>query len=350
MIYVLSFLGLEHRNGISTFCKNIKNIFFGDVQFISYYSGFVSKELAEINLGVPCNVFFKLLNLISGYRLSSYLLNNYLERIGVNSEDIILINAPSLLRMYKGNAKIIAVQHHSIQTLVKNGANFNNDKKFIKFFTDRVSQFIVLSSRDKDDAINLLGMPEHKISIIPHMSLVDLNVEPRNACKKRLVMLARLDNHQKRFDLVISAMTKLDDWHLNIYGDGPDKSFLIKYIDKLNLKNITIHQSTDDVISVLDDNDIHVMTSDFEGFGIVNIEAMRRRLPLIIRDTFPAASSLVSNNGILLPKIWSEHDFINAIYHINEFYSYFSENSYKNGMCFESSVISKLWRSMLNKI
>ena len=44
------------------------------------------------------------------------------------------------------------------------------------------------------------------------------------------------------------------------------------------------------------------MTSDYEGYPITLIEAARRGLPIILRNTFDSAQDIVIDNGILLGK------------------------------------------------
>ena len=54
----------------------------------------------------------------------------------------------------------------------------------------------------------------------------------------------------------------------------------------------------------LDEVGIFVMTSDYEGYAITNIEAMRKGFPIILRNTFDAAQDIVidNKNGILFRK------------------------------------------------
>ena len=48
------------------------------------------------------------------------------------------------------------------------------------------------------------------------------------------------------------------------------------------------------------------MTSDFEGYPITLIEAMRRGFPIVLRNTFDSAQDIVINNGVLLEKEWDK--------------------------------------------
>lgn len=91
------------------------------------------------------------------------------------------------------------------------------------------------------------------------------------------------------------------------------------------------------------------MTSDFEGYGITNIEAMRRGLPLILRNTYEAAQDIVVNNknGILLNKEWNEEKFVEAVKNIYNNYEYYSENSKELGKRYSQEIIKKEWDKLI---
>ena len=91
------------------------------------------------------------------------------------------------------------------------------------------------------------------------------------------------------------------------------------------------------------------MTSDFESYGIVNIEAMRRGLPIIIRDTFEGASDIVLNNGILLEKKWDEEKFCEGIRKIYSNYEYYSKNSIEMGKRHNLEKIKEEWQNIFNE-
>lgn len=178
-----------------------------------------------------------------------------------------------------------------------------------------------------------------------------MEVLSKNKIKnKNLIMIARLENNIKRFDLPIKVMKKLPDFTLNIYGDGRDKKKLENLIRKESLKNVILHGGTNQIKEKLDENSVFIMTSDFEGYGITNIEAMRRGLPLIVRNTFEAAKDIVIDNGILLEKEWNEDKFIEAIRKIYDNYEDYSQNAIKQSKRYESELIKEKWKELINNL
>ena len=126
-------------------------------------------------------------------------------------------------------------------------------------------------------------------------------LENKKQKNKRLIIIARLENKQKRLDLAIRAMKKLSDFTLEIYGAGSDEEMFRELIKQEKLEdNVFLMGATNKVKEKLDECSIFIMTSEFEGYGITNIEAMRRGLPIVLRNTFDAAPDIVQNNGCLL--------------------------------------------------
>ncbi|CAH6889025.1 Glycosyltransferase Gtf1 [Vibrio chagasii] len=345
MIYILSFLKVNNINGVSTFCNNIISVFGDKVKVISFFNNKDNVHESELCIKIPYNKFFKLINWLTKYRLSAFLFSFFLPK----DTHTVIINAPSMIRYIPKKYKIIAVQHHRIDTLINNKANFNNDQYLIEKFRKDVDKFVVLSEKDKQEAIFKLNLSSQQVAVIPHMVKIN-KAEKRLTCNKRLVMLARLFNKQKRFDLVLGAMAECPDWELDIYGEGPDRSYILGLIKSLGLKNARLHPPTNDVQNVLEKSDVHLMTSDYEGFGFSNIEAMRKGLPLIIRNTFPAAESLVDGNGKLLSHEWSVEEFLLSLDYISQHYEEMSHRSLLLSEKFSPVAISESWVSLVEEV
>jgi glycosyltransferase involved in cell wall biosynthesis len=117
--------------------------------------------------------------------------------------------------------------------------------------------------------------------------------------------------YQKGYDLLIEAwkliQEKYSDWTLEIYGshDGDMGNFeqLQQMVDIYKMSNVYLHQTTNDVYSKYAENDFYVMSSRFESFGLVLIEAMSCGLPVISFDCLFGPRSIVDDGktGILVP-------------------------------------------------
>ena len=98
------------------------------------------------------------------------------------------------------------------------------------------------------------------------------------------------------------------DWHLDIYGshDGGNGEFiqLQQQKESFGLQNISLHESTTDIYSAYMESDIYVMSSRFESFGLVLVEAMSCGLPIISFDCLYGPISILKDGvtGKLVPK------------------------------------------------
>lgn len=91
--------------------------------------------------------------------------------------------------------------------------------------------------------------------------------------------------YQKGFDLLIEAWKiisdKYPDWKLNIYGGGDRKEY-IEQINKLNIEqSCFLNIATNNIMNKYCESSIFVLSSRYEGFGMVITEAMACGLPAV---------------------------------------------------------------------
>ena len=106
----------------------------------------------------------------------------------------------------------------------------------------------------------------------------------------KLLCVARLDASEryKGFETVFQALAQLKsrypDIHLNLVGDGNDRSRLEHEARTVGIAEMVTfwgHLSDEDLAAVYADCDVFVMPSRMEGFGIVFLEAMHHGKPCI---------------------------------------------------------------------
>jgi glycosyltransferase involved in cell wall biosynthesis len=100
----------------------------------------------------------------------------------------------------------------------------------------------------------------------------------------RLIAVGML-KAQKNYFYLIEAFRRMRGAKvaLDIYGDGPLRAELQRAIDAGSLP-IRLLGKRPDVYNRLDDYDLYVMPSRYEGFGIAPVEAMAAGLPLLLSD------------------------------------------------------------------
>lgn len=130
--------------------------------------------------------------------------------------------------------------------------------------------------------------------------------EANNQDSHIIVSCGTLDNI-KRFDHAIKAaqivLSVHPDWQWYIYGDGNQREALQKLIDSNNLQtSVFLKGYEKDKSIIYGDKAFLVLTSKFEGFGMVLIEAMQFGLPIISYDVCYGPKEIIENgiNGYLV--------------------------------------------------
>lgn len=124
---------------------------------------------------------------------------------------------------------------------------------------------------------------------------------------KTIVSCGRMDS-VKRFEHAIEAarivISKHPDWQWFIYGNGSNWNDLQQMVSDYKLQNNVFlkgYEKDKDVI--YGNKSIFVLTSKFEGFGMVLIEAMQHHLPVVSYDVNYGPKEIIddSMNGCLVP-------------------------------------------------
>lgn len=147
--------------------------------------------------------------------------------------------------------------------------------------------------------------------IIPNPIFVNepISTIPIEKRQKTVVSVGRLDNYQKRYDIMIKAfvlfVNKFPDWTLKIYGDGPDKLKIQSCIIEENMSGkIRLMGVTKNPIRDICQDGIFLITSDFEGISNSLLEAMAIGLPCVSTDSTPGGARMLiqdGRNGLLAP-------------------------------------------------
>ena len=149
-----------------------------------------------------------------------------------------------------------------------------------------------------EDAKNYASITD-KVSVIANSNPLPIRKLVDHLDSKIVISIGRL-TYQKGYDLLIKAWflieKKYPDWSLHIYGEGEDKVKLEGLITHFNLRNITLQGTTNDVQSVYDSASIYVMSSRFEGFGMVLIEAQSQGLPVVSFDCPSGPAEIISDD------------------------------------------------------
>jgi glycosyltransferase involved in cell wall biosynthesis len=164
----------------------------------------------------------------------------------------------------------------------------------------------VLSTDDEADYGAALQGGRAEVARIPN-AVPDLGggISPTTA--PVIVAAGRLQR-QKGFDLLIDAFAPIaarhPEWTVRIYGGGPERQALKRQIAQRGLDGrVQLMGPTRELGPALADGGLFVLSSRWEGFGLVIVEAMSRGLPVVSFDCPRGPSDIVTDgrDGLLVP-------------------------------------------------
>ena len=145
---------------------------------------------------------------------------------------------------------------------------------------------------------------QRKGIVIPNPAFpINGNITPYLKRKHIIVTSGRLFIRQKRQDILIKAFKKVCEVDnkviLRIYGDGPDKTHLIRICDQLGvIDRVEFKGNAKNVENLIGECKVFVLSSDYEGIPNVIIEAMQQGVPVITTDCSPGGARVLIDNGI----------------------------------------------------
>lgn len=159
-------------------------------------------------------------------------------------------------------------------------------------------QFIAVSQGVADNLSSNYNVPKHRINVIYNPCVTDQIIEKGSQptddalsfhSNGDLILGVGSLIEQKEFSTLIRAFSdvvkKKPDSRLAIIGDGPERANLENLAMELNIADkVSILGHVDNVYSYMANADLFVLSSRWEGFGIVIVEAMAFGTPIVATD------------------------------------------------------------------
>lgn len=123
----------------------------------------------------------------------------------------------------------------------------------------------------------------------------------------RLAIVNRIDVHHKGLDVLLQALSQIDQikhpWTVNIYGKGPDEDYVKGLIAWLGLSSrVKMHAHVQDITTIWENCHMLLLTSRYEGLSVAMLEAMACGRP-VLRTPYGGCSEWIQHgeNGYVCP-------------------------------------------------
>lgn len=221
--------------------------------------------------------------------------------------DLVVLAIPSAedfvwdLMKVTQNAKVIIESHITFDYFLM-GKSFT-DRLLYVFFPPlkAIRKADMLIALTEHDALCWRQQKVELVQVVPNpVTYYADNISDITKEKCRIIAVGRLAR-QKRFDRLIEAFSLISDkypeWYINLYGEGELRDTLENLIKTKGLVGrINILNFVQDIYTEYMKSQFLVLSSDYEGFGLVITEAMACGVPVVSTDC-PFGPSDIIDDG-----------------------------------------------------
>ena len=196
-----------------------------------------------------------------------------------------------------------------------------------------------------------------RVEVIPNFTVMP--VLKQSLCNnKRVIAVGRLE-WQKGFDRLIESWvivhTRHPEWRLDIFGSGTKEHLLKNSISSHGLNHvITIHPYTPAINKEYSDSSIFALSSRFEGFGLVLLEAMQSGVPCVTFDCPYGPSDVVADrqNGFVVKEgdVLAFAERMCELIENEDLRHSFSQASVIRAKLFDRDVVMKQWKNLIEEL
>lgn len=259
------------------------------------YSGFYQRYRPESKIAS---------NLYAHSSFPYPLRNALIKKLNEGNYDIIIgVHAPlagRLATMKKSlhGVKTIGWVHNSYEALFGNTFRYigASRKRHYVYQFRKLDHVVLLCQHDADSYF------QYDPKFHPTVIYNPLTLQPgelSSGTSKRFLAVGRFSQQHKGFDLLIKAFNIFSqhnsEWCLDIVGEGPEEDLYKELIKEYQLEDrVIIHPFTDRIQDYYTNAQVYVLSSRWEGFGLVLVEAMAHGLPVVSSD-LPTSKEIMSD-------------------------------------------------------
>lgn len=282
----------------------------------------------------------------------------YITYFNARDYDVIITTAGLILILaaISGNlkAKTIGWQHNCYDAYLNQKSTlFWNKKSFVKRYIPRLDRFVVLNHYDAAKYQWEMGITCEVIGNA--RSFVS---EKKSDCTSKTFFAAARFVEAKGLDLLLKSFALFcehnKDWNLVIAGDGEDRLAVLDLAWKLGIQNrITFTGVVGNVQDYYLNSSVYLLSSKWEGWGLVVIEAFEMGIPVIAYDIVPIDNLITNGEDGFIIETFKYSKFAAAMVKLandETLRKQMSKNAIKKAEQFSIENIYCLWHNLLSSM
>ena len=230
----------------------------------------------------------------------------------LSSTNVAVIIAKLLSR---AKSKVIVSEHTYPSVNLDNEMYGGITKQFMKYIYPKADRIVAVSEGIKQDLVENLYLPKEKVKVIYNpVDIGEVEIRSREKVDHPwfhdelpiIVSVGRLTK-QKGYPYLIKAFSMVRQsmpCRLVIIGDGEDKAKLIEMANELGVEKDSVFLGfQQNPFKYMAKSSLFVLSSLYEGFGNVIVEAMALGLPVISTDCPSGPAEIIEDkkSGLLVP-------------------------------------------------
>lgn len=255
-----------------------------------------------------------------------------------------------------GEAHTTKAHLRSLHLMEQRGGVFKVIAKYMRWkmcrYASKLDAMVLLTPNDAEDwksVVKTFVIP-NPISFYPKESAALVN--------KQVIMVGRY-NDAKGYDYLIPAWEivhqRHPDWTLNVYGSGELRGQVIEWIHEKQLgSSIVMHEPVNNIMEKYMDSSICVLSSRYEGFSLVILEAMACGVPVVSFDCPYGPRNIIQNeeDGLLIDYLNypALADGICKLIENEGLRVQFGTNARSNVLRFSQDSIMEQWEKLFRKL
>lgn len=286
------------------------------------------------------NIKVYTLNCKSNYSLMNlYKIINYMKKYDIVHSHLFPSNYwVALAKIFLKDKTIVTTEHSTYN----NRRNYKLFKPLEKVIYSKYDKVISIGDTTQVNLLNWIGLRNDGSFVVIKNGIDLIKFDTVKAYEKKvffddtsfiLTMVGSL-REQKDQETIIRAMRLLpENIKLLLVGDGNKRDKLVRLINELALEDrVKLLGVRQDIPVIMKTSDVVIVSSNWEGFGLVAVEGMAVRKPVVASD-IDGLKQVVEGFGVTFKK-GNEVDLANKVNELLNDVNYYNEIANK---CYKRS-------------